>query len=386
MARKQSPRGLGSIYRTDHGVWVGKVSGGYDKDTGKRIRKTVTASTQQALLDKMDAVRRQVSAGKLSYTSSVPLGQFLHEWLEDIVRVSLRPKTYDSYLWCVEHYVDTEPGLASTALNAVTPMQLQRFFNGIVSRHGASGSTANSVRSVLSGAFKHAKRLRLVNENPVTDTVRQVVSKEEFQPYSMEEMRRFMSAAGGHEFGAAFVLMATTGIRPGECLGLYDADVDLENGVLKIQRTLTYVRRQGLREGPPKSNRGRRSIAIPDVIVPVLEGWLENRAAMQVSARRGRWVETPYFFVSSAGTPLWPTSFEDKAQRVVRDAGLTWKRIHGLRHFFATQQAMAGENPSVVQRQLGHSRVNVTLDYYTHVEAVGRESMNRVANQIFAER
>ncbi len=68
-------------------------------------------------------------------------------------------------------------------------------------------------------------------------------------------------------------------------------------------------------------------------------------------------------------------------EQAIRRAGVPAIRLQDLRHTMATLALQAGVHPKVVQEQLGHSGINVTLDIYSHVpQAVRRESATKIAS------
>src|SRR3712207_3778489 len=128
---------------------------------------------------------------------------------------------------------------------------------------GLSPSTVNKIHTVLHKALSQAVRWDLIPRNP-TDAVKapRPVTKE-MHPLSAEEARRLLKAAKDGELEALYVLAIHTGMRRGELLGLKWSDVDLENGRLPIQRTLTRIdngRRVAL--GDPKTRRSRRTVGL----------------------------------------------------------------------------------------------------------------------------
>ena len=92
------------------------------------------------------------------------------------------------------------------------------------------------------------------------------------------------------------------------------------------------------------------------------------------------WTDTGYVFVDEAGEPYHPHSYLRMFQRACAGAGVPAIRLHDLRHTMATLALQAGVHPKVVQEQLGHSAINVTMDIYSHVpQAVRRESATKIA-------
>jgi integrase len=94
---------------------------------------------------------------------------------------------------------------------------------------------------MLHRAFARAEERSLITRNPAALAEKPKPKAHEMNPWTAEEMSRFLAAAEGDRLYGAFVLMATGGLRPGEALGLKWADVDLDRGVLSVRRALVLV-------------------------------------------------------------------------------------------------------------------------------------------------
>ena len=94
----------------------------------------------------------------------------------------------------------------------------------------------------------------------------------------------------------------------------------------------------------------------------------------------GLWQETGLVFTSTMGTPLNRHNvFRRSFKPLLRRAGLPDIPFHALRHSFATLMLSSREHPKVVQEMLGHSRINTTLDFYSHVlPDMQREAVDRL--------
>jgi integrase len=81
---------------------------------------------------------------------------------------------------------------------------------------------------------------------------------------------------------------------------------------------------------------------------------------------------------SALGTPI---QMSDKAEfkRLVAAAKVRPINFHGLRHTCATLMMLSGEAPKVVSERLGHSKIGMTLDIYSHVlPGMGRAAADRL--------
>ena len=79
----------------------------------------------------------------------------------------------------------------------------------------------------------------------------------------------------------------------------------------------------------------------------------------------GRWEDNSLVFPTRNGTPVREAHVLAEFHKELKKAGLPRRRLHDLRHTFATQLFALNKHPRAVQDLLGHSHVNTTLDVYT---------------------
>ncbi len=155
-----------------------------------------------------------------------------------------------------------------------------------------------------------------------------------------------------------FLLLARTGMRLGEALGLQWDDIDLAGRQIRVARTL-YA---GGRVERPKSGHGRTVDMSQQLAVVLRRLQVERKAE---TLRRG-WREVPpWVFCSEAGGPLIPWKVERAFKRTLTAAKLPPHFTpHGLRHTYASLLLQKGVSPVYVQRQLGHASIKMTVDLY----------------------
>ena len=120
------------------------------------------------------------------------------------------------------------------------------------------------MRTVLSAALTRAVREELIPRN-----VARLVELPEWQrttirPWTVDEAKRFLTAARSDPLYAAFLLLILYGLRRGEALGLRWADIDFEAGTIEIRQQLQRIRGQ-LLLGPVKTRAGKRDMPLLDL-------------------------------------------------------------------------------------------------------------------------
>jgi integrase len=214
-------------------------------------------------------------------------------------------------------------------------------------------------------ALRDAARWGLVARNVATLASPPRPRRAEMRTWTAGELRAFLDHVAGDRLGALWMLAASTGMRRGELAGLRWADVDLERGRVAIRQTLVLAGRQVVRS-EPKTNRGRRSVALDPRTVAQLRAWRAAQAAERLAWGAG-WTSSGLVFTRDDGTPLHPEWLSDAFEWRVRTAGLPPIRLHDLRHTHASLGLAAGVPVKVMSERLGHTTSSFTADAYQHV-------------------
>ena len=254
----------GRVHRNDGG-WAYRVDAGLHPDSGKR---------------------RQVSR------QGFPTRQAAEEALAEVVAEQSRReqaiRRLDKYL-------------GSVPLQDLTPMEVQRCYAELLASGGRDGGplapkTVRHAHVVLRKALGDAARMGVVSRNVATLARPPSSDSPEMNTWSSGEMRRFLSAIEGHPYEIGWRLLAATGKRRGEVLGLRWGDVDLDLGVLAVSNTISEVGADVVM-GPPKTARSRRSVYLDRRTLAALLEHRHHQQALRLGAGAawdvtGDWVVT----------------------------------------------------------------------------------------------
>ena len=369
-------RGTGSVRQRRRGVWQLRwetwngVERLYHSET---VRGTKTEA-EAVLRERLSERERARSAGTLSTDPKQTVAQWLRRWLDQYAVHNVRPLTLKTYRGIVER--ELIPSLGEIRLSQLGIAEVQHYVNERRGQH--SPRWLQHQRSVLRAALAEAERQGLVARNVARLVKITNPRREEVQPLSVEEARKFIGHISGHRLEALFLVTMTLGLRQSEVLGLTWGDVDLEGGTLSVRRSLQrYGGEYHLDE--VKTVRSRRTLTLPDQLIEVLRA---HRDRQSFEARSKKWKGAAWglVFCREDGYPLSGGVVTHTFQDLLTEAGVPKVRFHDLRHGAATYLVAAGVPMRVVMAQLGHSQMAITSDLYAHVlPEVQREASERTA-------
>jgi len=325
-------------------------------------RKTLYGKTRAEVAEKLTRAMADRDNGLDFDAKNVRVGEYLDKWLTDAVRDTVRPSTYERHEALIRLHI--RPTLGRLKLKVLTPAHVQGLYRDRLDS-GLAPATVQKIHVILHKALAQAVRWSLVPRN-VTEAVKAPrPTPKEMKPLSREETRRLLEGSQGDHLEALYILAVHTGMRQGELLGLKWDDVDLENGVIHLRRTLT--RHKGrLFLGETKTKGSRRTVNLTEPAIEALRGHLQRQLG-EMEQLGDLYKDQGLIFSTQAGTPINPTNLRKRSlEPLLRKAGLPKIRFHDLRHTCATLLLGQNVHPKYVQELLGHATVAITLDTYSH--------------------
>jgi len=160
------------------------------------------------------------------------------------------------------------------------------------------------------------------------------------------------------------MLAVLCGLRRGEIAALRWRNIDLTASQLSITQSAEQTS-AGVRYKEPKSGRAR-TVALSSLVIEELRAHKVQQAdeLLRLGIRQ---TDTTFLYCREDGEPMQPRSLTHAWQQTLAGSGLPRIRFHDLRHAHATHLLTAGVHPKVASERLGHSKVGITLDLYSHV-------------------
>lgn len=331
----------------------------YGKDAAKQLEAKLIAETKEKSPTERTSVRE------------------LYDDYMSAKKQSVRATTWDKSRNVLETHI--LPRLGTVRLDQLTPQRLQNWKND-VGAMDLSITTKRNIYKELNSMLNWAVKLERLNRNPLKSvgTFQDVYFEkpaEKLQYYTADQYRQFAAAAresGEWPYYVFFSIAFYTGMRKGEINALKWSDID--GTTLHVRRSIAQKLKGGDIETPPKNKSSYRDLQIP---LPLMEILHDHKRRQQ---KDSRFKED--YRVCGGPSVLRDSSIENKNKAYSTAAGLPHIRIHDFRHTHASLLVNEGISIQEVARRLGHSKVEITWNTYSHLYPREEERAVAILNRI----
>jgi len=371
--------GEGSIYWDEaNGTWVGAISLGWRAD-GKRIRRKVTGRTKTEVREKLKQVKAEAEAG-LKTSASYTLSKAVDDWAAEALG-GLADKTVRSH---VDLLRPVTMLIGNVPLRDLTAHDVRQAL--ITLAEARSTRTIASTHNVLVRAIRHAQVNDHVGRN-VASFVKPPQGKTGRPSRAMNaaEAAALLAVAKDHpRIGAYVILSLTTGIRTEEARALRWDHLDLEGKPNTRPPVPPHVAvwRSVRRHGDTKTEKSRRTLALPQSAVTALREHRKRQAEARLAAGE-LWQDSGLVFTSSVGTSLDASHVRRDFRALCKKAGIegVWAPRE-LRHTFVSVMSESGVAVEEIARLAGHASSRTTETIYRHelrpVITTGADIMDKI--------
>lgn len=349
------PRRGENIRKRKDGRWEGRYY--ITDENGGRISKSVYAKSYLEVKNKLMEVKQNLHLQSVkpvvaaaNVEGTLTFGAAAAEWLLSVSK-SKKHSTYIKYKTVYQKYLEAE--LSDELLAGVDAVRITAL---LPSAEQVSDSLRKSIFCVVNQILEYAEthyhitaiKIFYKKNRSAIKTVEAISRTEQRQ------LLRFLyTDMDINKFG--ILLCLSTGLRLGEICALKWSDIDMQEKVLYVNRTVQRIAVEGyetktiLMEGEPKSIFSKREIPLSDEIIQLMGQFYRNQE-----------------YVISGDRPTEPRTYQNRFQRYLKLAGIEKTNFHILRHTFATNCVNAGTDIKSLSEILGHSDVNTTLKRYVH--------------------
>lgn len=329
----------------------------------ERKTYTVHGKTLAEAVNNLSSLRYNLYHGSFVENSKLTFDEWFSVWMEEYKKHRVKIGTYESYKSYYQSLV--RPQFGKTPLCKIKCTDIQKLYNSLADS-GYSLPTIKIVSVIVGGCLQQAVNNGMLERNYARlALLPKKTERNTRTALTREQQNLFVLGAQNSYLYNFFVVLLRTGLRNGELRGLKYSDIDFNNKVLHVRRTLKYIDGRGYFEDTPKTLSSVRDIPLTDYLINLLRA---QRSYWGFSAER----PNRYLFCTKDGLPLSRDRVQKELDRIVQsinESGYPFDRItpHVFRHTFATRAIEAGMSPQVLKTILGHSSLAMTMDLYSHV-------------------
>lgn len=334
---------------------------GVDPVTGKQVR-----TTRQGFKTEREAKRAEVELindyernGGWKKSVNMTFDDVAKLWFEHYEK-TVKPSTY---LVTENNYkFKIQPVFGFKNIKSITVLMCQKLMNDL-----SSHSVYGNLYSIVNRVFKFAVHLDIIDSNPIDKILKpkgtHVPKSEVFENfYTKDELTHFLKIVEKEKDISDLVfyrILGYGGLRVGEALALNNTDFNFKEGYIDINKTIAKTKK-GFITQTPKTKKSKRKVYMDDLTMKLAKEYIHSMIKPLHNSFR-------IFDVT-------PTATRQKLNRFIKAHNLKPITPHGFRHTHASLLYEANVPIKVAQERLGHAKISITLDLYTHLSKTQKDS------------
>lgn len=339
-------------------------------------RKYFYGKTKEEAQEKLDNARMLLRAG-IDIQGSTTFGEYAQMWYNVYKKPDLRESTRAVVVNALNNHI--LPYLSAIPIQNVTQMAVKDCLNHLQDK---SHSLYRTVLHTLRAIFLCAVDDRLIAVSPVPNSLRaKGKPKKERKALTRKQENTLIAALEGTRAHLFVWLLAATGVRRGEALGLMWDCVDLadlSHATITVRRNLVFVNGKAHLEDTPKTNCGFRTLPLPPDLATALAKKRRTTKSLFVFSTEngGMMTRSSYMSIKHMIDARRVKNTKDLLEENEKKSPKSHPRVkqtidfdvtpHILRHTFATRCFEDGMDIKEVQRLLGHASPDITMEIYVH--------------------
>lgn len=290
----------------------------------------------------------------------------------------MKPGSWNNRYWMFKSYI--EDYFCGVEISEINSRYVQKYYNSIANLKKINSDeimSSKSIREIVNlvkticyyamdeGIIDEFK-LRLKKPYNLNDNE---ISKREYMP--KDDYYKLINVCCELDFRKPRIkakLMAlialTSGLRIGEICGIKWNDIDFENNIIYVNRTVQRIyncqnKSTELVIGPPKSKTSKRKAVLVELTKSALNKYKQHLIDKDMYNEN--------YYVLGKESPDEPRTLRSQYEKLLKSLEIEYIHPHALRHTFCTYALENGCDIKIVSKLLGHSNTSITLDIYTHV-------------------
>ncbi len=328
--------------------------------------------TKKEAEHELPLVLNKLNQGTYVEPSKQKYSEFITSWHENN-KNRWSKNTFDTYKWMIGKHI--KPQLGHFTLDKLNSLAIDNFYTKL-ENGGLSSSAIRKVHTIVRSSLEYARRYQLIERNPAAVVKPPAVRHKDIVVWEEHEMLKFLDFVKSEYDYIVYHLALYTGMRKGEILGLKWSDIDFMSNKIRVMRSYSKT---GFSDG--KTASARRVIDIDDTTVDKLITHKKVISANKLKCGKDYNSKLDLVICRADGNPVDVRNVNRRFDKFVERSKVNRIRFHDMRHTHATLMLKMGIPVKVVSERLGHSKIEMTLNTYTHL----LPSMQMEAVQMFNE-
>ena len=358
--KKRRPRGTGSIYYDDKRKrYIGQVVVQYgDGTTGKR---TVSGITKTEVSDKLRDIQFRAMNGEFLEEKKIPIPT-VYEYAEKMMDEQLdlneiRQSSYDRKMETLKML----SAISDKPLDELTEDDIIAFFK---KQLDYSQSCINKMYQLLGSVFNKATHRKVIEDNPIKEIKCPKSNKKTIpvRALTVDEQKKLLEVLKNEDIRYSNIMLLSmfTGMRIGECCALMVEDINLDDRTISVNKTVARGKFGKNVFNETKTSAGTRTLFVNEDVADFLRTIIGRKKSGLLFLSRNQNLVTTNQVNYSYSAALKSFGIVDKTVYGRVD-------LHSLRHTYATRCIESGMPAKVLQKILGHTDINITLNTYCSV-------------------
>ncbi|WP_264737338.1 site-specific integrase [Cytobacillus firmus] len=305
----------------------------------------------------------ELKSGNIVIENNLSLEEYFEYWLENYAKTNLKPKTFAEYEKIIKKHIC--PSLGHFSLKNLKTIDLQNYYKEKLKV--LSAQTVTHHHRLISKALNDAIDWEFINKNVAKGAKPPKPVKQEMKTHSVEQLNLLLKKAKEITpvYYPIIYAAAHTGMRKSELMGLTWDNVDFTTGKIYIRQTITEANGKYFFNKIPKNEKPRGlklTAELKKLLIRVKNEDDQRKKILGESFNIHNLV-----FCNTKGNIMAPSEITRGLKRTIKAANLPDIRFHDLRHSHATILLKENVHPKIVSARLGHSKIQVTMDTYSHL-------------------